>query len=145
VWPGRRRETILVLLDRIGQLRLTLPRRSERGEGRLKALIFTALLGFGIYAAVKILPSYFAEYQFADKMQETARFAVVNRYSEEHVRDTIYKAAQDLEIPVKREDIKVVATQSVVKISVDYSVPVDLLFYHTELHFTPASENKSLF
>jgi hypothetical protein len=145
VWPGRRRETILVLLDRIRQPRLTPPRRSERGEGRIKALLYTALFVFGIYSAYKILPSYIAEYQLADKMQETARFAVVNRYTEEQIRDTVYKEVQELDIPVKREEIKVAATPSLVKISIDYAVPVDLLIYHTEIHFNPSSENKSLF
>jgi hypothetical protein len=31
-----------------------------------------------------------------------------------------------------------------VKISLDYTVPVDLLVYHIDLHFTPESENKSI-
>ena len=51
---------------------------------------------------------------------------------------------KDLEIPVKREEIKVVANQDVVKISMDYTVPVDLLVYQLNLHFTPSSENKNL-
>jgi hypothetical protein len=51
-----------------------------------------------------------------------------------------------LDIPgVKREDIKVAVTQSLVKVSLEYTIPVDLLFYSTELHFTPSSENKALF
>jgi hypothetical protein len=85
-----------------------------------------------------------AEYQLADKIQEQARFAIVNRYTEEQIRESVYKVVQDLDIPAKREDIKVVATMQVVKISVDYTVPVDLLSYHVDLHFTPNSENKSL-
>lgn len=118
---------------------------SQRGSGTVKAVIWTAILVLGAYSAYKIIPSYVAEYQLNDKMQEVARFAVVNRYSEEQVRDEIFKEAQDLEIPLKREQIKVEATQRLVQISVDYTVPVDLFFYHTELHFTPTSENKSLF
>ncbi len=90
------------------------------------------------------MPAYVAEYQLTDKMQEQARFAVVNRYTEEQVRDIIYKVVKDLEIPVKREDIKVVTNNDVVKISVDYTVPVDLLVYQLNLHFTPSSENKAL-
>ena len=39
-------------------------------------------------------------------MQEQARFAVVNRYNEDQIRDNIFKMVQDLEIPVKREQIK---------------------------------------
>jgi hypothetical protein len=50
-----------------------------------------------------------------------------------------------LEIPAKREDIKVVASNAMVKISLSYTVPVDLFFYHLDLHFSPSSENKALF
>ncbi|HXN54202.1 MAG TPA: hypothetical protein VN943_19895 [Candidatus Acidoferrum sp.] len=77
-------------------------------------------------------------------MQEQARFAVVNRYSEEQIRETIFKEAQDLDIPLKKEEIKVLASTSLVRISVDYTVPIDLLVYKMELHFTPSSQNKSL-
>jgi hypothetical protein len=78
-------------------------------------------------------------------MQEQARFAVVNRYTEEQIRDNVFKVVQELEIPAKRDVIKVFNTNSVVKISMEYTVPVDLFFYHTDLHFSPASENKALF
>lgn len=119
-------------------------RSSVRGGGTLKAVIWTAILAFAAYAAFKIVPAYVAEYQLQDKMQEQARFAVVNRYTEDQVRANIYKVVQDLEIPAKPEDIKVVSTQQLVSISLDYTVPVDLLFYQLNLHFTPSSENKSL-
>jgi hypothetical protein len=119
-------------------------RRSERGEGKLKAVVITAIILVIIYCAVKIVPAYVSDYQLSDKMQEQARFAVVNRYSEDQIRENIFKVAQDLDIPVKHEDIKVLSTNSVVKISVEYTVPVDLPFYHLDLHFTPSSENKSI-
>jgi hypothetical protein len=118
--------------------------RGQHGGSRLKAIAFTVIVVFGFYAAFKLIPPYLAEYQLADKMQEQARFAVVNRYTEEQIRATIFKEAQDLDIPVTKEDIKVLATPSLVRISIDYTVPVDLLVYKMELHFTPSSENKSL-
>ncbi len=118
--------------------------RSQRGEGKLKAIVFTVVLVFGVFAAFKVLPPYINEYQLSDKMQEQARFGVVNRYTEEQIRDTIFKEAQDLDVPIKKEDIKVLASPSVVRISLDYRVPIDLLIYKMELHFTPSSENKSL-
>jgi hypothetical protein len=119
--------------------------RSQRGEGRLKAIVYTVILVTGIYVAFKLVPIYVAEYQLTDKMQEQARYAVVNRTSEDQIRGIIFKEIEDLEIPAKKESIKVSATMQVVKISVDYTVPVDLLFYHLDLHFTPSSENKALF
>jgi len=118
--------------------------RGQHGGSRLKAIAFTVIVVFGFYAAFKLIPPYLAEYQLADKMQEQARFAVVNRYTEEQIRATIFKEAQDLDIPLTKDDIKVLATPSLVRISIDYTVPVDLLVYKMELHFTPSSENKSL-
>ena len=119
-------------------------KRAQRGEGKLKAIIVTAILVIGVIAAWKVVPPYSAEYQLADKIQEIARFAVVNRQTEEQIRETVFKTIQDLEIPAKREDIKVTASTSKVTILVDYTVPVDILMYHLDLHFTPSSENKSL-
>lgn len=119
-------------------------RRLERGEGKLKGILIVIVVVAAVYSAWKIVPAYVNDYQLSDKMQEQARFAVVNRYSEEQIRDNIFKVIQDLDIPARREDIKVVATNSVVKISLEYTVPVDLLLYHLDLHFTPSSENKSL-
>jgi hypothetical protein len=118
--------------------------RAQRGGGTIKAILWTAILIYGAFVAYKILPAYVTEYQLADKMQEQARYANVNRYSEDQVRDNIFKVVQDLEIPVKREEIKVIANQAMVKIDIEYTVPVDLLVYHLNLHFTPSSENKSL-
>ena len=118
---------------------------SERGEGKLKAVLVIAGIALAFYSAVKIVPAYFSDYQLSDKMQEQARFAVVNRYSEEQIREILFKTVQELEIPAKREDIKIVATNAVVKISLNYTVPVDLFFYHLDLNFSPSSENKALF
>ena len=140
----RHREKTLSYQATTGEHRVLPCRRAQRGGGTLKAIVWTALLIYGAFAAYKILPAYVAQYQLADKMQEQARFSIVNHYTEEQVRDNIYKVVQDLEIPVKKEQIKVVSTNSVVRISMDYTVPVDLLVYHMDLHFTPSSENKSI-
>ncbi len=120
-------------------------RLCERGEGKLKAIIYTAIVVFAIYSAIKIVPAYVKNYELQDKMQEQARFAVVNRYPEEKIRDIIFKEVQDLEVPVKREEIKIVSNTGVVKIAMDYTVPIDLLVYRFDLHFTPSSENKALY
>jgi hypothetical protein len=135
----------LVHLEGIRERRATAHCRFERGEGKLKAVIYLAIFLLMIYSAVKIVPIYVSNYQLSDKMQEQARFAVVNRYTEEQIRDNVFKVVQELEIPAKRDVIKVFNTNAVVKISMEYTVPVDLFFYHTDLHFSPASENKALF
>jgi hypothetical protein len=133
-----------ILVLQIGTNQRQIRHSAQRGEGRFKAIAFTVFLVFGVYAAFKLLPPYIAEYQLSDKMAEQAKFGVVNRYSEEQIRETIFKEAQNLDVPIKKEEIKVLASPSVVRISLDYRVPIDLLVYKMELHFTPSSENKSL-
>ncbi|HEX8764884.1 MAG TPA: DUF4845 domain-containing protein [Candidatus Acidoferrum sp.] len=120
-------------------------RRLERGEGRLKGILIVVIIVLAIYTAWKMVPPYVNDYQLSDKMQEQSRYAMVNHYTVEQIRDNIYKVMVDLDIPAKKEDIKIVADGNVVKVSLDYTVPVDVLVYHADLHFTPNSETKSLF
>lgn len=123
---------------------LTTSPRAQRGEGKLKALIYTVVLVAAVYVAVKMVPAYVAEYQLKDKMGEQARFAIVNRYTEDQVKDIIYKTIQDLDIPAKREDVKVLTTNHGIEITVNYTVPVDLMVYKTELSFSPSSEGRDI-
>lgn len=116
----------------------------ERGEGKLKAIIYTVILVAAVYVAIKLVPVYVAEYQLKDKMSEQARFAVVNRYTEDQIKDILYKTVQDLDIPAKRDDIKVTNTGTGLNISVSYSVPVDLMVYKTDLTFSPSSQGIDL-
>ena len=120
------------------------PKDSQRGEGKLKAIIYTLILAAAVYVAVKVVPIYVADYELKDKISEQARFAVVNHYTEDQVRDILFKTIQDLDIPAKRDDIKVETTNHGLMISVNYTVPVDLAVYKTDLNFTPSSEGIDL-
>jgi hypothetical protein len=115
-------------------------KKAQRGEGRLKAIIYTVILVAGIFTAFKLVPLYVADYQLKDKISEQARFAVVNRYTDDQIRDILFKVIQDLDIPAKREDIKIQQTNHGLLISVNYTVPVDFKVYKTEINFTPSSE-----
>jgi len=117
---------------------------SERGEGKLKAIIVTAVLLFIAYAAVKMVPPYVDEYQLNDTMQETAKFASVTRSNEDQIRATVFRKIEELGIPAKKEDVKVTAVNGKVSISLDYTVPIDLVVYKFDLHFTPSTSNKDI-
>ena len=91
-----------------------------------------------------MVPPYVAEYQLADKMTETARFASVNRNNADQIKDSIWKTIEDLDIPATKDDVQVTADRGKVSISVDYKVPIDLLVYKFELHFTPTTANKDI-
>jgi predicted lipid carrier protein YhbT len=117
-------------------------RRSQTGEGRLKAFVYLAILISGIFAAVKLVPAYVANYQLKDKMSEQARFAIVNRYTEEQIKDNIFRTIQDLDIPATRDNVKVANTNQGIAITVNYTVPVDLVVYKTDLNFATSTEGR---
>jgi uncharacterized protein DUF4845 len=96
------------------------------------------------FAAFKIVPAYFADYQLNDAMTTEARFAQVNRKGAADVQDDIWKKVQELGIPAKKEDIVVVTDQGSVKISLSYTVPVDLVVTQKDLQFHDQADNKAL-
>lgn len=110
----------------------------------MKAIVYFGLLIAAIFIAFKLVPAYVAEYQLKDKMTEQARFAIVNRYTEDQIKDSIFRTIQDLDIPAKREDVKVETTNQGLAISVSYKVPVDFLLYKTDLDFTPSAEGRDI-
>ncbi len=122
------------------QLRLL--RHGQQGEGRLKAIVYLAFLIIAVFVAVKVVPAYVANYQLKDKMTEQAKFAIVNRYTEDQIKDNIFHTIQDLDIPATRDDVKVANTNHGIEISVNYTVPVDFGFYKTDLSFDTSSEGR---
>lgn len=118
--------------------------RSQRGEGSLKGLLYLAFLIVAVLVAIKVVPVYVADYELKDKMSEQAKFAIVNRYTEEQIRDNIFHTIQDLDIPATRDDVKVANTSHGIAISVNYTVPVDFWVYKTDLNFDTSSEGRDI-
>ena len=118
----------------------------ETGGSKLNLLFTLLILGCMVFAAVKIVPVYFANYQFQDSMNTESRFALAGypKKSTEDIRDDLYKKAQELGISVKREDIRVVVDNGSVDLSLDYSVPIDLSIYQFNLQFHPHADNHTI-
>ncbi|MBZ5694962.1 MAG: DUF4845 domain-containing protein [Acidobacteriia bacterium] len=118
----------------------------QRGGSKLNFLLTVIVLGGLGFTAVKIVPVYFASYQLQDSIETESRFALTGypKKSVEDIRDDIFKKAQDLGIPAKREDIRVNVTNGAVEIGLDYSVPIDLKVYQFTLQFHPHADNHSI-
>jgi hypothetical protein len=121
-------------------------RMGERGGSKLNLLVTLVILGAMVFAAVKIIPVYFANYQFQDAIESESRFALTGYppKGENDVREDVWKKAQDLGIPVKKEDIRITMVQGTVAISVDYTVPIDLAVYQLALQFHPHADNHTI-
>ncbi len=102
-----------------------------------------------IFLGLKFVPVYFGNYSFKDYVEdESRRTSYSPTATEDTIRDEVFKKAQEYDIPLTKEDIKVSkgsggGIQAVV-ISADYTVHLDLLVTSTDLHFSVASQNKPM-
>ncbi len=107
-----------------------------------KPFLGVAIVLIFIYLCVEFLPPFFKNYQFQDFLDEEARRTSYTNMSEDAIRGEILKEARNDELPVSAEQIHVTRAVTMVQISVDYTVHIDLLFFPQDLHFTPASSNR---
>jgi hypothetical protein len=118
----------------------------ERGGSKLSLLITLIIVVAMGFTAVKIVPIYVENYQFQDSIEAESRFALTGypKKGPDEVRADIFKKAQELDLPVKSEDIRVSITNGSVDIGTDYSVPIDLKVYQFTLQFHPHADNHSI-
>ncbi len=103
-----------------------------------------------IFLGLKFIPVYYGNYSFKDYIDdETRRASYATGASADTIRDEVYKKAQELDIPLTKDEIKVEKPTggggvSPVVINADYVVHLDLLVTTTDLHFAVGSQNKPM-
>jgi hypothetical protein len=117
--------------------------------GTIKLILILGLLAMGVWVSAELIPPYFSAYEFQDTLDNEARLGTYSTKGDDVIRDAVFRKAQDLELPLTKDDIKVqrsggVGTGSVM-ISTDYNVHVELPGYPMDLHFHPESKNKGTY
>jgi predicted membrane protein len=125
-------------------MRGSMVRSGQRGASRLKVILWLAIFVSMMYVGIRVVPILYSEYLFQDAMQNTARFASVNRQTVEDIRASLLKEAKSEDIPVRPEDIHVESEAGNVRISASYSVTVDLQVYQWTLNFNPTANNNAI-
>ncbi|MGB8542140.1 MAG: DUF4845 domain-containing protein [Candidatus Acidiferrales bacterium] len=125
-------------------MKAAIEQNKQRGGAKINLVLTLLILGGMIFVGVMIAPPYFNNYQLQDAMKTEARFAGYNRKTDEEIRDDVWKKVQELEIPVKKEDIHVVNENNTVQITIDYSIPVDMKFTQFTMDFHARGDNHSL-
>ncbi len=119
-------------------------RPGERGGTRLKFFLALLLTAAIIYTLIRIVPVYVKSYDFQDTVRTEARFAGVNNRQPVEIRQRLFQKAQELGLPMRPEQIVVVpVSRGGVRISVSYSVPVQLIGYTLTLNFQTAADTAS--
>ncbi len=110
----------------------------------IKALFGVFVVAAMVFLAYKVIPPYFANYQFEDVITNETQMNSYSQKSDQEIRDSVVKKARDLDIPLTSDQVKVQRNGSELAISADYTVHIDIPVYPFDLHFTPASKNKRI-
>lgn len=117
--------------------------------GMIKLIFGISIIVVAIYLGMELIPVYYANYEFQDVIKTEATLETYTTKPETDIQDSIFKKAQDLDIPLTKEQIQVHRTGNQgtgsLTISAPYTVHLDLVAYPMDLHFDPASYNKSPF
>jgi hypothetical protein len=112
----------------------------------IKLFLGLFIIGASLYLCVELVPPYYSNYEFQDTLRDEALVSANNMKSEDAIRETIFKRAQELNIPVTREGIKVHRDgfngSGSVSIDVPYVIHLDMPGYSTDLHFDAAVTDK---
>ena len=117
--------------------------------GTIRMFIGVFVIVGGIFASVKLIPPYFNNYQFQDWLKDEATHDSYSNRTENDIRQAVLKKAQDLDIPLTEEGIKVsrygAQNNGTIIIQAPYVVHVDLPGYPVDLHFDASTENRGVF
>jgi hypothetical protein len=112
-------------------------RSDEKGEGKFGTIVGLVVMAAVLLAGWNVVPVYFANYSFVDKMTELCRVQRYNNPDEEIMRK-LQKEARDLKIEdyINTQTCKITTRDHDRRIVCEYSRTVDVVpgYKHT-FHF----------
>jgi hypothetical protein len=113
-----------------------MPRRrtAERGEGNLGCIFWVLLAAIGVLIAWKAVPVKMSSSELYDYMDEMARFSAGKEPPEE-IKKKILARANELRLPLDKEHVSVERVGDSIRMSVEYTVPVEFPGYTYNWHF----------
>lgn len=112
---------------------------------QLKAFLGLAVVVVGFYLAWVLIPPYYNNYSFQDELDNQARTAVYNQQmTEDDVKKSLAKTAQDLNIPLTVDDIHVQKAGGNISIWAEYTISIDTPVKTIDLKFSPSTKDKRI-
>lgn len=103
------------------------------GEGKLGCILWLLLFAAAGLIAWKMIPVKIASSQLYDYMEDEAKFSAGNTV--EVLEKRILDKALELDLPVKKEDIKVEKVGDNIKMRAVFNVPIEFPGYTYVWHF----------
>jgi hypothetical protein len=109
-------------------------RIAERGEGNLGCIVWLLVLGLAVMISWKMIPVKVSSAELFDFMDELARFNAA-RETPEEIRKKIIGRAGELGITLDKENVSVVKNGDRIRMTVEYTVPVEFPGYTYNWNF----------
>jgi hypothetical protein len=107
--------------------------------------IFILLIVVGVlFGGSQYVPAYFAAFQFNDYVRQEVKYAAASRKTADTLRANILQKADELGIPLKKDNIRITRRGPSFTLEVEYHWPVNMRIYQHELVFH-ASESGEMF
>jgi hypothetical protein len=117
--------------------------------GSLKLVVGLFTIVAVVYLVAELAPPFFSNYQFEDVIKTEAQMGTYSTKSDDTIREEVFRKAQELDVPITKEQIKIRRIGSAyagsVSIEAPYTVHLNLPGYPLDLNFDPSSTNKSVF
>ena len=97
--------------------------RGIRGGANVGCIIWLVILGLVGYVLYKVVPVKIASSEFYDTMQEQAGFGSIK--DPKFIEYEILKKAEELQLPIKKENLKITKASQSIKIEAHYEITID--------------------
>jgi transglutaminase/protease-like cytokinesis protein 3 len=115
----------------------------------LKLIFGLAVFAVVILVGIKVIPPYFSNYEFQDAIKGEALQSTYTTRSEEDIRTAVIKQARSYDIELTAQQIHVsrsgVNGTGTLTIEAEYSVPLELPGYSTNLEFQVSTKNRGIY
>jgi hypothetical protein len=99
----------------------------EEGKGSLGCIFSIALMVIVVFVAFKLGPVYFNHYEFKGELQQVVSRAGARSVQDEVIIQDIIRTAEKSKIILKKENIQIRRLAGQLNITVEYTVPINLL------------------
>lgn len=109
-----------------------------------KSIIGVAVVLIAMYVVWKVMPAYYANFEYQDYVETQARVESYGNHSEEEIAEIYAKKAAEMEIPLTASQIHVQRAGNDLTVNGEYDVHIDIPVHPFDLHFTVSTKNKRI-
>lgn len=113
--------------------------RREMGEGNFGCLIGLIAMLIGIFVAYKVIPVKVKAAEIRGVVVDEAKSA--GTHNDEKIRAAILKKAQDNDLPIGENDVRIKRAENTIYVQVDYTVPIDFNVFVYQWHIHHEAQN----